>query len=345
MKNNLLKISLLLLMISALSACQVPTSTDVETEAPPSTVAPAAPVINETNAGSLQAILSKTISTGAVNLTWTASGDTFWAEDLYTALLYDRKSTEELDRFVPGIDSAIFDTSPDGKTIAYLLETDDIRLYDLEMESDAVVITTGFPYSSAFFSPDGKTLAVTSLMEIEVVFYDTTSGEETGSVSGFSTAAPVYSAMYSPDGSTLLWVSRGTVQPMDISSQDLGPVLSHEDFVTAQAVSPDGKVIATTAAGTIEDEFLPLLTLWNADNGNVLAQIALPTYYTAITFSPDSKLIAAGSEDGIIIYTSPYGEEVGRYTTSEAIADIDFTPDGTQLAAVSEFGLLQFFAP
>jgi WD40 repeat protein len=104
-------------------------------------------------------------------------------------------------------------------------------------------------------------------------------------------------------------------------------------------------VIATTAAGTIEDEFLPLLTLWNADNGNVLAQIALPTYYTAITFSPDSKLIAAGSEDGITIYTSPYGEEVGRYTTSEAIADIDFTPDGTQLAAVSEFGLLQFFAP
>jgi len=76
-----------------------------------------------------------------------------------------------------------------------------------------------------------------------------------------------------------------------------------------------------------------------------MSQIAMPTYYTAISFSPDSKLIATGTEEGIIIYTSPYGEEVGRYQTSEAIADIEFSPDGTRLASVSDMGLLQFFAP
>ena len=345
MKNKLLKISFLLMIISALSACQLSPSTDTETEMPPLSVPPDTPVIDEANAGSLQVILSETISSGAVNLTWTASGDTFWTQDLNAALLHDGESAEVLGRFAPGIDSAIIDTSPDGKTVAYVLNADDIRLFDLEMESDAVVITTGFPYSDAFFSPDGKTLAVPSLEDIKVVFFDTASGEETGSVSGFSTAAPVYSASYSPDGNTLLWSSRGTVQPMEIASQALGPTLSHEDFVTAQEISPDGKVIATTAAGMIGDEYLPLLTLWNADNGNVLAQAALPTYYTSISFSPDSKLIATGGEGGIVILTSPYGEEVGRYQTSEAIVDLAFSPDGTRLAAVSKLGLLQIFAP
>lgn len=345
MKNNFLKYCFLLLIISSLAACQVPLSTDSEVDTPPSTVMPDMPVINEINAGALQIILSETISTGAINLTWTANGEAFWAEDLYTALLHDSETIAEIGRFVPGIDSAILDTSPDGRTIAYLLETDDIRLYDLETESDTVVISTGFPYSSAFFSPDGNTLAVASLMDIKVVFYDARNGQETGSVSGFSTAAPAYSATYSPDGSTLLWFSRGTVQPMDIASHEMGPILSHEDFVTAQEISPDGKVIATTAAGMIEDEYLPLLTLWNADNGNALAQIALPTFYTAISFSPDSKLIATGSENEIIIYTSPYGTEVGRYAISEATTDIEFSPDGTILAVVSGSGLLQFFSP
>jgi len=345
MKNNLLKISFLLLIISALSACQIPLSMDTETEVPDLSNPPEALVIDETNAGALQVTLSHAISTGAVDLTWTAGGDAFWAEDLYTVLLHDGESAEELNRFVPGIDSVIFDASPDGNMIAYALETDDIRLYDLEAEIDKFVITTGFPYSNAFFSPDGKTLAVPSLMDIKVVFFDTMSGEEIGSVSGFSTAAPVYNATYSPDGKTLLWFSRGTVQPMEIASQTLGPILSHEDFVTSQEISPDGKVIATTAAGMVEDEYLPLLTLWNASNGNILAQVPLPAYYTSISFSPDSKLIAAGSEEGITILTSPYGEEVGRYPTGEAITDLAFSPDGTRLAAVSELGLLQIFAP
>jgi len=345
MKNHTIKIVFLFVLLIALAACQVTPVTETKTDVPGPSETAAAVIIEESNADELVVVLSEAISTGAVNLTWTTNGDAFWAEDLYTALLHDGETAAEISRFVPGINSAIYDTSPDGKTIAYAVETDDIRLYDMETESDAVVITTGFPYSGAFFSPDGNTLAVPSLMDIKVMFYDTASGEETGSVSGFSTAAPVYNAKFSPDGKTMLWFSRGTVQPMDIATQTLGPVLSHEDFVTYQAVSPDGKVIATTAAGMVDDAYQPLLTLWNAANGSVMSQIAMPTYYTAISFSPDSKLIATGTEEGIIIYTSPYGEEVGRYQTSEAIADIEFSPDGTRLASVSDMGLLQFFAP
>ena len=346
MKNKTINFSIFLLLLSILTACQPTPTADIETETPePDPTEAQAVIIDESNAESLEVVLSEAISTGSVNLTWTAASDAIWSEDLYTVLQYDGETAMEIGRFVPGMYSAIYDASPDGKTIAYAVETDDIRLYDLETEQDEVVITTGFPYSNAFFSPDGETLAVPSLMDIKVVFFDTDSGEETGSVSGFSTAAPVYSATYSPDGKTLLWFSRGTVQPMDIATEELGPVLSHEDFVTYQAVSPDGKVVATTAAGMVDDLYQPLLTLWNAASGNAMAKVAMPTYYTAISFSPDSKLIAAGTEEGIILLTSPYGEEVGRYQTAEAITDIEFSPDGSRLATSSNMGLLQIYMP
>jgi len=344
MKNNL-KFVALILILSLAAACQPVPTPEADTETPQPTDPPAPPIISEDNADTLRVVLSEAISPGAVNINWTADGDAFWAEDLYTVLLHDAENAAEIGRFVPGMYSAIYDISPDGKTVAYAVETDDIRLYDMESEEDKVVITTEFPYSTAFFSPDGKTLAVPSVMDIKVVFFDTSSGEETGSASGFSTAAPVYSATYSPDGKTLLWFSRGTVQPMDIATGTMGPILSHEDFVSHQRVSPDGNVVATTAAGMVDGEFQPLLTLWNANDGNIMARKALPTYYTAISFSPDSQLIAAGTEAGIVIFTSPFGEKIAQYDTSEPVADLEFSPDGSRLAVVSDMGLLQMYTP
>ncbi len=190
MKTRFKITCMLLLLLGALTACQpAPVTTpEPETETPKPEAPPAPIPITNENAGTLQAALQKAISTGAVNITWTADSSAFWAEDLYTVLLHDGESAEEIGRFVPGMNSAIHDTSEDGKTIAYSVENDDIRLYNLETESDEIVISTGFPYSTAFFSPDGKTLAAASIMDIKVVFFDTQSGEETGSVSGFSTA-------------------------------------------------------------------------------------------------------------------------------------------------------------
>ena len=330
MKKNTWLI-IVLLLASTLSACRVAT--------------PAAEAISEANADALQVSLSQSVGSGTSSITWGANGAALWLQDLSTVLFLDGASGQESGRFAPGADAVIYDTAADAQMIAYALGNDEIRLADLKTEKNETVISTGFPYSDAFFSPDGKTLAVPSMDEIAVVFYDTASGQQSGSVSGFSTAAPVYSAQFSPDGKTLLWISRGTVQPMQIASQEMGPVLSHEDFVNDVLASPDGKVIATSAAGTLGAEFQPLLTLWNANNGSILAQMASPAYYSAISFSPDSKLIAAGSEDGIIIFTSPYGEEVGRYASTEAIADLAFSPDGTRLAAMTASGLLNVYAP
>ena len=289
-----------LLLVSSLSACRVAT--------------PAAEAISETNADALQVMLSQSVGSGTYSISWSANGAALWLQDLSSVLILDGESGQESGRFAPGSEAVIYDITADGQMIAYALGSEDIRLVDLQTEKDEVVISTSFPYAEAFFSPDGKTLAVPSLMEIEVVFFDTASGEETGRVSGFETAAPVYSAQFSPDGKTLLWISRGTVQPMRIASQKMGPVLSHEDFVSGALVSPAGKVIATIAAGTVDGEFQPLLTLWNADNGSMLAQAVSPAYFSAIAFSPDSQLIAVGSEQEIIILT-----EIGRASCRERV--------------------------
>jgi WD40 repeat protein len=65
-----------------------------------------------------------------------------------------------------------------------------------------------------------------------------------------------------------------------------------------RAISPDGKLLA----GTYDQPLSTVVVLWGSESGRVLARLPGHTgRITALTFSPDSKVLASGSEDTTIL--------------------------------------------
>ena len=343
MKKTISRISLIVVVLLAISACQQTPAVPTETSEPVPEQEPASVVITSENAAALKSVYSASVSTGFVIAKWTEDNTAVWTMDFESASLYDSTSGERIAQFAPGENTATYDISPDGKTVAYSPDGLEIRLFDISTQADILSIVPDFPFSDVFFNTDGTQIGTPSLYDIEVVLWNTTSGAEMGSLSGFETAAPVYSAKFGADGKTLLWFSRGIVQPMNIATQEMGPTLSHEDFVTSRQISPDGKVVATTAAGMVGDDYLPILTLWDADSGEILRQNAIPSYYSSIAFSPDSKLLAAGTEDAVLFFTIPHGDEVFRFDSAEVVNSLAFSPDGVKLITCGNKGTINIY--
>ena len=342
-----IKFLLIFLIIFIFSSCVViapPAQPETPVEAPPAAVPPE--IITLESIESLQAAATFQPSFGALGCSWTEGGHTFWLQDLFKASLYDAATLDLIAEFDGGEYSAIYDVSPDGKTVAYSLDGQEIRLFDIFIQSDRLTFSPDFPYSGAFFSPDGSLLGVESLDEIKVVQFNTSDCLHSNSLSGFETAAPVYAARYSPDGRSLVWWARGTVQPMEIASGNMGPALGHEDFVVAHAMSPDGSSIATAAAGTLDGEFQPLVTLWDAKTGDMRWQKGNPGYFSSLDFSPDGSLLAAGTEGEVIIFETATGNEMARLKTgTEVVNSLGFSPDGSVLITCETNGKVTLWKP
>lgn len=151
------------------------------------------------------------------------------------------------------------------------------------------------------FSPDGKQMAGASQDEFATIIFDAASGSEQSRLVWVDHASPVlYGALFSPDWKTLAWVARGTIQLMDVQSEELGPMLGHEDFIVSTAWSPDSDLIAAAAAGTVDGEYKPLITLWNPTSGQSVASLVHDSPLLQIAFSPDGSQLVSLDTDGKI---------------------------------------------
>jgi len=96
------------------------------------------------------------------------------------------------------------------------------------------------------------------------------------------------------------------------------------------AVSPDGKYVAAASSTG--------LFIFNAKDLSFNKYVDTRSRVTDVEFSPDSKTIAVGDEDGLIQLWSTdtwavLGEPFSRHTLG--ILDLDFSPDGSKLASVA----------
>ncbi|MDP2990230.1 MAG: hypothetical protein Q8O57_06665, partial [Kiritimatiellota bacterium] len=347
MKLNRIFIAALVILLAAVS-CQVQAPTaeapaaDTSVPAPEMTEPPVeqSAAINADNLTKLEKSASLQASTGAITCAWSSDSSMATIMDITWAGLNKADALELAGEFTGDEYTALYAVSPDATLAAYSLDGIKIQLYDFSTKADRFSFTPDFQYSGVFFSPDGTRLAVDSLDVIEVVIYDTATGERVNSLSGFETAAPVYSAAFSPDGSFLLWLSRGTAQPMEIASRSLKPALGHEDFIAAARMSRDNSKVATAAAGTFNGTFQPLVTLWDAQNGAVLWQMGNADYFSSLDFSPDDTLLAAGTKNEVVFYDAVSGKELSRLQTGgDVINSHGFSPDCKSLLTCSTDGI------
>lgn len=296
--------------------------------------------VNPENAARLK-VVNQTEIQAVFELAWSLDGNTILAASSQGAVRLDAGTLKAIDTFPFETPAFLFDAAPDGKTVAATSDSMNLLFLGTSDAGDALTIYPGTAISGMDFSPDGLSLITTSEEEIEVRLWDAATGKEIGTYTEFQTAAPVYAAQYGEDGQNIIWISRGTVQLMDVSNGQLGPVFDHEDFVMDAALSPDGSLLATSAAGTIDGNFTPAIYIWDASSGEGAGMLAYPESMSRLAFSPDGRLVAAASGGTLVIWDAVDMQllaELGGH--ADRITCLAFSPDGGSIATASADGAL-----
>ena len=157
-------------------------------------------------------------------------------------------------------------------------------------------------------------------------------------LTGFETAAPVYAAIPGPKRGVLAWYARGKLQFQDISSSALGGELGYQDFIMGIAFNPDGEKTAVISGGLLQ-------VINTSVQADVAAQdliVASPeTPVTAVAFSPDGALVAAGVGEDMLIWETAAWTQVATLPQGGAVRLVSFSPDGRALVSVDDNNLLK----
>jgi WD40 repeat protein len=151
------------------------------------------------------------------------------------------------------------------------------------------IATIGSPALCVAFSPDGKTVAVSS-EATDVWIWEPRNGR----IMTLSGNGPhIFTVAFSPDGKLLATTTMAAneVRLWDLPSLSLVAQLrGHVAGVVTVAFSPDGKTLATGANDR-------KIKLWNVATRQEVATLSSDTTWPLVDFSPDGRILTEGSLD------------------------------------------------
>jgi WD40 repeat protein len=189
------------------------------------------------------------------------------------------------------------------------------------------------------YSPDGKLLASTAVLDRRIILWSPNTGRGIGSIirsaeellTNLTFGKNRYSLAGGDDGETItIWNVR-TGRPAH--------VLRHSRPACVVVFSPDGKTVAT-AGNSSEGSKDILIQLWNAETGARLCLMSGGSTdgYIGITFSPDGREIAScgSGDEQVHIWDATTGKEVDSLKTGEigGFSDLEISKDGKWLALI-----------
>lgn len=269
-------------------------------------------------------------------LAWLPGTDSLAVASMNFIHIVDARDSSTIKEYKSPDDSALLDFNAASQRAVFSSDRHSISIRDLSgKEMQRISLPSGF--GSAMFNPDGSRIWVSSLEEFKAVAYDTQSGMEVASCGGFETAAPVYTVFPSPAGKWLVWMARATIQLNDLENCRMAAHIGHEDFIISHAFNSDESILATSAGGTADGEFQPLIFLWDATYGSLLRNIILKEAPArSLAFSAgDDLLVSAGN--GLYVWDSDFGRQVKELAPQDQqYAIAAFSKNGRYLAAATE---------
>lgn len=194
--------------------------------------------------------------------------------------------------------------------------------------------------SAIAFSPDNRLIATAS-WDHKVIIWDASTGKDLQTLHGHTNV--VCAVAFSADSKILASASWDeTVHLWDVRIGEQLQTLQCESTVTAVVFSPDCQHISSAYADCV--------TIWNSATGQMQSNPKLhSSSLNVIAFSPDGKLIAAGSDDGLVILWDVDAEEPHRICDghSFSVEVVQFSPDGGLLASASssDDGIIMLWDP
>lgn len=251
-------------------------------------------------------------------------------------LLYDVASQTITREINLKEDESLLSFNPSLRLFAITSDRLSISIRDLD-NKEVLNLSPEGGFGSAGFEANGSMIWLTSMEEFRADAYDISTGEKIRECGGFETAAPVYSAFPSNGGKWLVWIARATLQTNRLSDCAVSTRIGHEDFISSLAFNPDETVVATSAGGTTENEFMPFIFLWDPTDGSLIRQIQMEeTPAISLAFSPDGTILASAGS-GLSIWNTTTGEKVCTLAfAEERYTSVLFSEDGSFLAAATE---------
>ena len=176
------------------------------------------------------------------------------------------------------------------------------------------------------FSPDGKTLATTSVDKTVKLWrrdgglLETLRGHETS----------VMTVAFSPNGRLLVSASDdGTLKFWQLDGTLLKTFKGHDAAVMTIVFSPDGQTLASSSVDKT-------LKLWRLDGTLIETFKGHEAGVPSVAFSPDGQTLASGSSDRTIKLWHLEGRLLKTFKGHEAgIWSVAFSPNGQTLASAS----------
>jgi WD40 repeat protein len=244
--------------------------------------------------------------------------------------IYDPGTLQELRHIDTGTPVGEITFSPDGMSLAAIVNGDQVNLYDFPSGQELHTFSNANKngVTSIAFSPDGKTLAF-SLVDFSIQLADVGSGNALQALSGHTGA--ITNLAFLPDSKTLASNSSDqSVNLWDVSSGNTIRTLGAQQGngnVSDMAVSPDGTALATAYD-------LQELTIWDTASGQAIHTIQgdkPSTTFISVAFSPDGKTLAAGTGDqNTWLIDVKSGQKI--QVLKDAAYGMTFSPDGGTLA-------------
>ncbi len=229
----------------------------------------------------------------------------------------------------------LIDFSPDGEQYAVTFNQSSLLIKNWK-DNSIHTIQTDFSFLYGQFSPDGSQIILDRQDTRVGEIYDIASGEKKASINGFETAAPVYSVGFGGDVNHAIWSARATIQVSDIATNTLGTAIFHEDFLTSYALSPNGKILATSTSQMKDGMPVPQVFFYEPMTGIPLGtfELSIPAY--SMDFSPDSSLLSIIDGTDLVILDCEKMIEVARFSQDvDSVNQVLFSPEGTLITTIA----------